>query len=94
MLAPATEKPRIVSQSSTMSIIRYAAGSVPMKLMKRYEKQSSKVGVEYVECLSSMAVNGYESSLEAYALEWSRKLNRGGFSRLMTKPTGSFERSK
>ena len=60
------------------NVIRYAAGYVPMKLMKRYEKQSSKVAVEYVECLSSMAVNGDESSLEAYTLEWSRKLNRGG----------------
>ena len=27
---------------------------------------------------TSMAVNGDESSLEAYTLEWSRKLNRGG----------------
>ena len=63
--------------SDEENIIRYAAGYVPMKLMK-YEKQSLDVAVEYVECLNSMAVNGDESSLQAYTLEWSRKVNRGG----------------
>ena len=64
--------------SDEENIIRYAAGYVPMKLMKKYEKQSLDVAVEYVECLNSMAVNGDESSLQAYTLEWSRKVNRGG----------------
>ena len=64
--------------SDEESIIRYAAGYVPMKLMKKYEKQSLDVAVEYVECLNSMAMNGDESSLQAYTLEWSRKVNRGG----------------
>lgn len=69
---------QLPTPSSDENIIRYAAGYVPMKLMKKYEKQSLDVAVEYVECLNSMAINGDESSLQAYTLEWSRKVNRGG----------------
>ena len=36
------------------SIIRYAAGYVPFKLLKEYEKCSSDVAVSAVECLLSM----------------------------------------
>ena len=68
-------KPTLSSDEE--NIIQYAAGYVPMKLIKKYEKQSSSVAVEYVECLSSMAVNGEESSLQEYTLEWTRKVNRG-----------------
>ena len=75
-VCPASQLPTLSSDEE--NIIRYAAGYVPMKLMKKYEKQSSSVAVEYVECLSSMAVNGEESSLEDYTLEWTRKVNRGG----------------
>lgn len=64
--------------SDEENIIRYAAGYVSMKLLKKYEEQSSSVAVEYVECLSSMAVNGEESSLQEYTLEWTRKVSRGG----------------
>ena len=56
-------------------IVRYAAGYVPMSLLKKHEKSES---VEFVECLSKMAVNGDESSLLSYTLEWSRAINRGG----------------
>ena len=63
------------------NIIQYAAGYVPLKLMKKYEKQSSDVAVEYVECLNSMAEIGDESSLQACTLEWSRIVNRGGYLR-------------
>lgn len=36
------------------------------------------MAVEYTECLNGMAVNGDESSLLAYTLEWSRTVNCGG----------------
>lgn len=60
------------------NIIRYAAGYVSMSLLKKYEKGSSDKAVQYIECLSRMAVNGEESSFLAYTLEWSRTVNRGG----------------
>ena len=36
------------------NILRYVAGYVPFKLMKRFEEQSSRQAAEYVECLSHM----------------------------------------
>ena len=60
------------------SIIRYAAGYVPFKLLKKYEKSSSDVAVSAVECLSSMAINGEESSLLEYTTQWTTLVNRGG----------------
>ena len=59
-------------------IVRYAAGYVPMSLLKKHEKTFSEKSVEFVECLSKMAVNGDESSFLSYTLEWSRTINRGG----------------
>ena len=49
-----------------------------MSLLKKHEKSVSDKSVEFVECLSKMAVNGDESSLLSYTLEWSRAINRGG----------------
>ena len=60
------------------NIIRYAAGYVSMSLLKKYKKGSCDKAVQYIECLSRMAVNGEESSFLAYSLEWSRAVNRGG----------------
>ena len=59
------------------NILRYACGFVPFKLRKRYEKQSSDKAAHFVECLSSMAVNGQEN-FQDYTTEWIRKVNRGG----------------
>lgn len=60
------------------SIIRYAAGNIPFKLLKRYEKGSSDMGVSAVECLSAMAINGEESSSLDYTITWTALVNRGG----------------
>ena len=38
------------------NILRYAAGYVPLKLLKKYEKGSSEFAVAVVECFSAMAV--------------------------------------
>ena len=43
--------------------------------LKKHEKTFSEKSVEFVECLSKMAVNGDESSFLLYTLEWS---SRGG----------------
>lgn len=65
------------------NIIRYAAGYVPFKLLKKYEKMiissSSQVDtVGIIECLSTMAVNGEESDMLEYTAKWTRLVNRGG----------------
>ena len=56
------------------NIIRYAAGYVALKLLKKYEQSTP----EYVECLSAMAVAGDDSSLLEYTSKWTREINRGG----------------
>ena len=60
------------------SIIRYAAGYVSFKLLKKYEKASSDFAVSAVECLSAMAIDGEESSLLEYTTRWTALVNRGG----------------
>jgi hypothetical protein len=57
------------------NILRYAAGYVPYKLLKKYEKTDS-VGV--MECLTAMAVNGEEGDLLQYTTKWIEIVNRGG----------------
>ena len=59
-------------------IIRYAAGYVPFKLLKKHEKGSSVEAVQFVECLTSLAVNGEESDLMEYTRNWTCLVNRGG----------------
>ena len=43
------------------NMIRYAAGFIPFKLLKQYEKSSTVDAVSSTECLSSLAVDGDES---------------------------------
>lgn len=73
----AVEIPALTSDEE--NILRYVAGYVPFKLLKRYEKDlslESTVGI--IECLSAMAVNGEESSLLEYTRKWTHLVNRGG----------------
>ena len=58
-------------------MLRYASGYVPMKLM-RFAKQRSNKAASFVECLSHMAIDGPESSLEDYTTQWVKIVNRGG----------------
>ena len=59
--------------------LRYVSGYVALKLMRRYEKEEDKITVQYVECLSSMAVAGEESSFYNYTKEWwTCLIDRGG----------------
>ena len=62
------------------NVVRYIAGYIPFKMLKKYEMKSSKdtYNVEVVECLHSLAVSGEESSLMDYTREWCLKVDRGG----------------
>ncbi|SMN01760.1 hypothetical protein SPONN_19 [uncultured Candidatus Thioglobus sp.] len=54
------------------NIVRYAAGYVSMRLLKKYENLCTEKAMQYV------AVNGDESSLLEYTTHWSSLINRGG----------------
>ena len=63
------------------NIVRCASGYVPYSLMKKYEKNEKNVtekSASFVECLSSMAINGEEGSFLEYTTEWVSEVNRGG----------------
>ena len=60
------------------NIVRYVAGYVPLKLMRKYEKQESFKAALFVETLSHMKVNGQEADFAAYATMWIEEVNRGG----------------
>ena len=48
-------------------------GYVAFKLMKKYKKAG-----QFVECLSSMTIEGPESSFYDYTKEWMKLVDRGG----------------
>ena len=59
--------------------MRYAAGYVPFKLLKKYEKSlDAEFAASVSECLLSMSVNGDESDLMEYTRIWTLLVNRGG----------------
>lgn len=60
------------------NILRYVAGYIPYKLLKRYEKNPSTNSAGIIECLSAMAVNGDESDCLTYTTHWISCVNRGG----------------
>lgn len=60
------------------NILRYVAGYVPYKMLKRYEKNPSMNSAGVIECLSAMAVNGDESGFFEYTTQWIARVNRGG----------------
>lgn len=61
------------------NIVRYAAGFVPFKLLRKYEKKiDSDFAASVIECLSSMSISGDESDLMEYTRKWTMEVNRGG----------------
>ena len=60
--------------------VRYAAGYVAMKLLKRYEKMDTDSATVYTECLSNMAMvsSEQEPTFYEYTLEWIANIDRGG----------------
>ena len=61
------------------NILRFAAGYIPFKLLKKYEKALESVpeSANIVDCLLAMAVNGEESSFLEYTTKWMELVNRG-----------------
>ena len=60
------------------NVLRYVAGYVPFKLLKKYKKSDTEEDAAVVDCLSEMAVAGEDSSFLAYTSEWTKAINRGG----------------
>ena len=58
--------------------LRYVSGYVALKLMRKYQKEGSEKAIQFVECLSNMAVVGDESSFYNYTKEWIGLVDRGG----------------
>ena len=56
----------------------YVGGYVALKLLHKYEKEDGEKLVQFLECLSSMAVVGNESSFYNYTKEWISLIDRGG----------------
>ena len=74
----------VVMGSEEENAVRYADGYVAMKLMKQFMKKDTKSAAECVECLSHMALEGYESDFYTYTREWVRIVDRGGLFRINT----------
>ena len=75
------------------NLIRYAAGLVPFKLLKQYEKSSSVDVVCFTESLSSLAVDDDKSSLLKYTTKWIRLVIRGGLFEISDTEFMLFKRS-
>ena len=60
--------------------VKYAAGYVAIKVLKRYSKKDTERAARYAECLSHMTMvsSEQESSFFDYALEWLSNIDRGG----------------
>lgn len=71
-----TEPPALTTDEE--NVVRFTAGYVPMKLLRKYMKSSSPTSACLVDCLAGMSVDGPEESLLSYTTEWSNKIDRGG----------------
>ena len=58
--------------------LRYVGGYVALRLMRKYQKEDSEKAIQFVECLSHMAVIGDESSFYNYTKERIGLVDRGG----------------
>ena len=86
-MAPSTSLQSQELDEEEEQIVRYASGFVPMSLLKKHEKGSTDRSVEFVECLSKMAVNGDESSFLSYIhLNGVGLSTVEGFLKLMMRP--------
>ena len=58
-------------------ILCYAAGYVPFIMLRKYEKCTSDTSVQYIECLSNMAICSGETDFLKYTGAWIEQINRG-----------------
>ena len=68
----------VILKGDQENALRYAAGFVPFKLLKKHKKQDTEAAASIVDCLSGMAVQGDESSFLEYTMQWIKAVNRGG----------------
>lgn len=69
----ATEAPTMNAEEE--NALRYVSGYVALKLMRKYEKEEGEKAMQFVECLSNMAVTGEESGFYNYT---KQLIDRGG----------------
>ena len=60
------------------NIIRYAAGYVPLALLRKKQKGTSEKSSQFLDCLSGMADDGKDASFETYTTDWITAIDRGG----------------
>ena len=68
---------RSILSEDELNIVRYAAGYVPHKLLKKHNNSDSVKSANFAECLIKMAVSGDETSLLQYTETWTNLMNRG-----------------
>ena len=61
-------QPRTILSEDELNIVRYAAGYVPHKLLKKHNKSDSVKSANFADCLIKMAVSGDETSLLQYTV--------------------------
>ena len=59
------------------NVLRYVSGYIALNLMRKYQKEDSEKAIQFVECLSNMAVVGDESSFYNYTKEWIGLVDHG-----------------
>ena len=72
----------VTSQTANLShgeecSLRYAAGYVPFIMLRKYEKCTSDTSVQYIECLSNMAIYSGETDFFKYTGAWIEQINGG-----------------
>ena len=63
------------------SIVRYAAGSIPMKLLKKYRKKGDSC-TQIVSCLESMEECDDDAATLGDTGDWTKRVDRGGLFKL------------
>ena len=63
------------------SIVRYAAGSIPMKLLKKYRKKGDSCR-QIVSCLESMEECDDDAATLGDTGDWTKRVDRGGLFKL------------
>ena len=77
---PVIQCPLAPLTKDELNALRYIAGYVPFKLLKKLQKRQ-----EFRRWLEGMAVEGTETSYLDYTKEWIERVNRGGLFRVNDK---------
>ena len=75
---PVADALEVTFTKDEMNALRYVAGYVPHKLLRKHEVKDDQRSDEFTTCLGNMAVVGESCDLFEYTKEWLEKVNRGG----------------